>query len=89
MPKRVIDVEPGNGTEEPRLIETDELRGNWCTLSHSWGGKVTLTTTIATLADRMNGISMSKLPPTFQDAVTIARRLDIRCVWIDSLWYIL
>ena len=33
----------------------------------------------------MAGISSSQLPQTFQDAITVARRLQIRYLWIDSL----
>jgi len=86
MPKRVIDVGPSDGTEEPRLIETQDPSITWCALSHTWGGKVALTTRMATLEDRKKMIAMSELPQTFRDAVTIARRLDIRYLWIDSLW---
>lgn len=32
-----------------------------------------------------NGISISTLPKTFQDAIVIARRLAVRYLWIDSL----
>lgn len=86
MPKRVIDVGPADGTCEPRLVEMQTTRGDWCTLSHTWGGKMALTTTRATLQDRIRGIVMSDLPLTFQDAVIVSRVLGVRYLWIDSLW---
>ena len=33
-----------------------------------------------------NGISVSMLPKTFQDAVYVTRILGIRYLWIDSLY---
>jgi hypothetical protein len=38
------------------------------------------------LSDRMmNAIAIADLPKTFQDAIAITRKLDIRYLWIDSL----
>jgi hypothetical protein len=54
-------------------------------LSHCWGGVSPLTTTTATLSQRLHEISFSSLPKTFQDAVTITRSLDVEYLWIDSL----
>jgi len=44
-----------------------------------------LKTTKSTLAARTKSIPWSTLPKTFQDAVFIARRMDVRYLWIDSL----
>lgn len=35
--------------------------------------------------DNERGIPLTELPQTFQDAVTTARRLKLRYLWIDSL----
>jgi hypothetical protein len=44
-----------------------------------------LTTTSETLNDRINQISMVSLPAIYLDALLIARKLEIRYLWIDSL----
>ena len=54
-------------------------------LSHCWGKNPIVRTTTSTLAQRKQGIEISLLPPTFRDAIIIARRLDVRYLWIDSL----
>jgi hypothetical protein len=54
-------------------------------LSHCWGKNPIVRTTTGTLAQRKQGIDMSLLPPAFRDAIVIARRLDVRYLWIDSL----
>lgn len=42
-------------------------------------------TTSQTLESHMNGISWASIPPTFQDAINITRRLSVQYIWIDSL----
>jgi hypothetical protein len=54
-------------------------------LSHCWGSVRTLKTTKATLKLREQKISFEDLPLSFQDAVTITRKLGYRYIWIDSL----
>jgi hypothetical protein len=44
-----------------------------------------MTTKRETIEDRKRGILIRELPRTFRDAVSIARRLQIQYVWIDSL----
>ena len=83
LPKRVIDV--GNESKGPRLRKSDNLSGLYATLSHRWGDSSPLTTTKATLKNRLQGIPLSSLPRTFQDAVLITRQLGLQYLWIDSL----
>ncbi|KAL3421095.1 heterokaryon incompatibility protein [Phlyctema vagabunda] len=85
LPTRVIDVGPIDGSEEPRLLVTDGLAGDYITLSHCWGAAVLLTTTAATYQNHLVQIEMSSLPANFQDAVLITRKLEKRYLWIDSL----
>ena len=54
-------------------------------LSHCWGKAPIVRTTKDTLSRRRQGIDTSLLPPAFQDAILIARRLEVRYLWIDSL----
>jgi hypothetical protein len=83
-----VDGEEGTGGEPEgiRLIEpSPEQTGRYISLSHSWGGEHPITTTTTTIDQHKAGIPLANLPATFRDACTIARRLGIRYLWIDSL----
>lgn len=59
-------------------------------LSHSWGRredrvKPVPKTTKNNIKDRFNNIRFSELTKTFEDAISIARRLGLNYLWIDSL----
>ncbi|KAK0724522.1 heterokaryon incompatibility protein-domain-containing protein [Lasiosphaeris hirsuta] len=77
-------------SESPDLIylrERDEIPDDvpYATLSHCWG-KVVLGTLLTTnLEDRRNGIAISSLVKTFQDAIEVTRRLNVNYIWIDCL----
>ncbi|EFX01638.1 het domain containing protein [Grosmannia clavigera kw1407] len=88
LPKRVIDVGPTDGSQEPRLVLTSGQKlhdQRYATLSHCWGGALPLSTTSGTLDERIAGIPIASLPKTFRDAVVIVRELGLRLLWIDSL----
>ncbi|PMD31521.1 HET-domain-containing protein, partial [Hyaloscypha variabilis F] len=68
-----------------KLIETAKAKpeGPYLTLSHCWG-KVSLTKLLkANLEEFL--IKVPALPKTFVEAVSVARRLGARYLWIDSL----
>ena len=55
-------------------------------LSHCWGDvSAIFTTTKATFEDRLLEIPWSKLPKSFQDAISITRAIHVEYLWIDSL----
>jgi hypothetical protein len=59
-------------------------------LSHCWGQlpkeeQKKFCTTPDNIRRRLQGFSISELPKTFQDAVTVTRELDVPYLWIDSL----
>ncbi|POS80235.1 hypothetical protein DHEL01_v201360 [Diaporthe helianthi] len=83
LPTRVIDV-TRDGLD-PRLVVTGGQRGHYAALSHCWGGLQLLQTKAATLARYQDNIPMHELPKSFKDAITIARKLQIPFLWIDSL----
>jgi hypothetical protein len=85
LPTRVLDIGPGDGSEEPYLLETNGMHGLYIALSHCWGGQVPLTTTSCTVLERKKSTPISLLPQTFRDAVFISRKLGVRYLWIDSL----
>jgi hypothetical protein len=89
LPTRVLDVGDGTNPHFLRLHCTKPgERGSYVTLSHRWGDpKVhgqfcTYRCNVHTLSA---AIAFDSLPKTFQDAVTVARGIGVRHLWIDSL----
>src|SRR5437016_1094573 len=83
LPTRVLDLLAADGNI--CLYESRQEEQPYLCLSHCWGTCTQFTTTVATRQDRKIDISWAHLPPLFQDAVTIARKLGYRYLWIDSL----
>jgi hypothetical protein len=86
FPSRLIDI----GTRFPiRFVRLywpqDEERGEYAALSYCWGGSQTVATTTATAQDMTDGILLSKLPRTLQDAVNTTFKLGLRYLWVDCL----
>lgn len=92
LPTRVIDVGPPDGSLDPFLYQEsfqksplpDEEK-KYLALSHCWGKPPWFRTTKDTIDERRLKMPMSKLPRTFQDAVTATRLLGLRFCWIDSI----
>ena len=88
LPSRLLDVTPiyGEAGSGVRLVQTTDARGTYACLSHCWGkAPIEARTTRHTLDAFKRLIPWSLLPKTFQDAITIARKLRIQYLWIDSL----
>jgi len=81
LPTRVINV----SRKGPCLVESKATSAPYITLSHCWGIKETLTTTIATIQDRYRKINLCVFPLTFRDAVSITRKLGVQYLWVDSI----
>lgn len=85
LPTRLIDV--GSGIEPKiKLYETgpgDDMR--YMALSHPWGEPPHFCTYKDDVETYKGNIEFSKLPATFQDAVTVTRELGVRYLWIDSI----
>lgn len=86
LPTRLLDVETVDGSPKSSLclVEPQNV-GEWVTLSHCWGHGPHFATISENLAPRQRSILFEELPRTFQDAVTVTRRLGFRYLWIDSL----
>lgn len=86
LPARLIDVGEGD-SESVRLRSSEDLANaiSYTCLSHCWGQKRPLTLTATTYSMLQQGISMSALPITYRDAVSVTRVLGVRYIWIDSL----
>lgn len=86
LPTRVIEVVREAGQQRVYLRHTDGLQGAYITLTHRWNEFTgQCITTTANLEQRLLGHDFGSLPQLFQDAFTIAERLEIKYIWIDSL----
>lgn len=84
LPTRVVSI----GKEETdtiKLLQFDGKLGQYATLSHCWGGRQPFKTTQSNLTSVLSSIQWESLPIVFQQAILLARRLDIEYIWIDSL----
>ena len=84
-PKRLLHVQGDIPSPDIRLEQDLSEPVRYIALSHCWGCSTAFTTTTETLAQRLTGISWDELPQTFKDAITVALRLEIPYLWIDSL----
>jgi hypothetical protein len=57
----------------------------YATLSHCWGIKHFIKTTLSNIRSFATSIPFDHLPRTFQDAISVAQELGIKYIWIDSL----
>lgn len=87
VPTRILDLRQAILQPDLVLFEThSQPIGCYACLSYCWGPSQPLKTTKANLEDMTNRISWSSLPRSFQDAVFVARQLNIDYLWIDSLF---
>ncbi|KAK1501081.1 HET domain-containing protein [Colletotrichum abscissum] len=86
LPTRVLDVGIDDKQTYIKLYEARDACGKYAALSYMWGqGKDHFRTTMASLEEHKEGIITATMPQTFQDAVTMTRKLGIRYLWIDAL----
>lgn len=62
-----------------------EGTARYIALSHCWGGHEIIKTTSSNLVAMKKNINWDSLPSTFPDAISVARELHVRWVWIDSI----
>ncbi|RGP81364.1 beta-hexosaminidase 2 [Fusarium longipes] len=84
LPTRVIEVSPSY-QQEPRIIESRGLKGSYATLSYCWGKDPFLTLNTSNYAQCVESLDITRLPLTFQNAITVTRNLSIPYLWIDAL----
>jgi len=85
LPSRVLDVNSQLTPSKLALVSSKGRHGPYLTLSHVWGKIQIITTTKATLSQRLAGIELADLSRTFRHAVRFARAINVRYIWIDSL----
>lgn len=61
------------------------MRGTYVALSHVWGGEISYRLKISLLEGWTQRIDINKLPKSFQDAITVTRKLGLKYLWIDAL----
>jgi hypothetical protein len=85
-PTRLLDVGPLDEKRPTvKLIETSKSspQGDYLTLSHCWGASQVIKLMSTNYEEFL--VRVPELPRTFRHAITVARRLRIRYLWIDSL----
>jgi hypothetical protein len=86
LPTRLIDASrfPAGNL---RLCNGKNLPNDtkYLTLSHCWGGNLSLRLLKSNLSAMERAISFKKLPKTFQDAVKVVQNLGANYIWIDAL----
>jgi hypothetical protein len=87
VPTRVLDVGHCEASTIC-LIKSEDCVETipYIALSHCWGGSQTFKLTRTTAARLRAGILLTNLPKTFQDAIHVARKMQIQYLWIDSLY---
>src|SRR5256885_265990 len=85
LPSRILDVDAQHSPSRLALIDASGRFGHYMTLSHVWGKERIITTTTANITEHKRCIPFEVLSKTFKDAVSIARHLNIRHLWIDSM----
>jgi hypothetical protein len=84
LPRRVLDI-GDDGEAHVKLLEPEGLRAQYVILSYCWGGPQTTVTDKSTISTHFQGFSIKSLSQTIQDAITVARGLGFRYLWVDAL----
>ena len=84
-PTRLIKISRWSNQLRLILAKDEQPDGPYLTLSHCWGKSNFIQLTQSTNSDFLKDIPYSKLPKTFQDAISVARFLGVYYIWIDSL----
>ncbi|KAF2261107.1 HET-domain-containing protein, partial [Lojkania enalia] len=86
MPKRLIDLGlPGASLATPKIIDTKGRQEQYVALSYCWGPNGHISTTTENIKCMKKSIPIELLPQTIKDAFLVARKVDVRYIWIDAL----
>jgi hypothetical protein len=85
LPTRVLDLGLSDISPNIKLLETTGESDRYACLSHRWIHGDTICTTLSNIRERKELILWDTLPKRFQQSITVARRLGLRYIWIDSL----
>ncbi|RFU24663.1 hypothetical protein B7463_g11675, partial [Scytalidium lignicola] len=84
LPRRIIDV----GSSQDCIVSLNvstNMRGTYIALSHVWGAEIHNKLKMKLLQEWSRSIDVRILPQSFQDAITVTRKLGLRYIWIDAL----
>jgi hypothetical protein len=86
LPSRVLDIGTSSNPQL-NLVVTAGQHGNYAAVSYCWGTEenANLRTTKSNISAFTEKINEHELPQTIRDAVLVARQLQIRYLWVDSL----
>ena len=81
----MLDISPQD-SDSIRLHVVDGREDReYAALSYCWGKSPPFITLASSIKEYLEGIELSSMPKTFQDAVQVTRDLGIRFLWIDAL----
>lgn len=87
VPTRLVDLQCED-QDMVKIVDTKKngIKSRYCTLSHSWGTSIFLQLKVENQAELMGpGVKVSRLSKNFQQAISAARFMGERYIWIDSL----
>jgi hypothetical protein len=84
QPRRVLDCRSDRSLRLCSLPQESAAR-QYMALSYCWGTTHPPKTEDATLSQHEESIPWNMMPQLYQDAIVLARKLDIPFLWIDSL----
>ncbi|PVH68043.1 HET-domain-containing protein [Cadophora sp. DSE1049] len=89
VPSRVLEIKGSVAAPVVRLIETRGITGaNWtqyAILSYCWGGPQSVTLRDDTHRSLLQGIDLTQLGKTIQDAIKVCNAVGIQYLWVDAL----
>lgn len=87
LPKRLIFVGNKESGQDARLCESEFLNKDihYITLSHCWGQRPVFCVKSENFQAMKRTITVTELPKNFQDAISVARKLGVEYMWIDSM----
>ncbi|SCO58685.1 uncharacterized protein FFMR_15841 [Fusarium fujikuroi] len=95
FPTRLVDIGESENNSHIRLLNTADYSNLWnqfsryIAVSYCWGiptaSQNHLKTTPTTYKNFLNNIPNKDLPQTFRDLIVVARKLNVRYIWIDAL----
>lgn len=85
IPKRLIYLCSDSQKLQLRVSEDIPSRSRYATLSHCWGTLIFETLKMDNLEQLKLEIPQKSLSKSFQDAITVTRKLGLEYIWIDSL----
>ena len=86
VPTRLLDIHAVDSTGQIFLVLSEaRLTGPYATLSHCWGKAKTMKLSSRNIDELQSGIKLEALSTSYKEGITLARRLGLQYIWIDSL----